>query len=116
MFEEPGSPLGDSNQLHYQHRGHAKYGDIARLFGLQGLSSVNAEFYEPGVEQQARSECSSFKSVVDRDDYIRAASKALNVNMTPLFHFWGINPSDALVEELSSYPSSPAIYLSLIHI
>ncbi len=115
MFEEPGSPLGDSNQLHYQHRGHAKYGDIARLFGLQGLSSVNAEFYEPGVEQQARSECSSFKSVVDRDDYIRAASKALNVNMTPLFHFWGINPSDALAEELSSYPSSPAIYYLLVH-
>ena len=115
MYEEPGAPLEFSEQLRYQHRGHAKYTDIVRLFGLDGLADVHAEFYDAGSEQVATSECSSFKMVVDRDDYIRAASQALNTNMTPLFHFWGINPSTQLADELQSYPASEAIYDLLVH-
>ena len=113
MYEEQSSPLESKNQLQYQPRGWAKYADIAELFGWDALSSVNAQFYKAGLEQSS-SVCSWRGFVVGRDAYIRAASEAIGVNMTPLFHFWGINPSDELAAELQSYPRSPKILARLL--
>jgi hypothetical protein len=97
------APLGDQEMLKYQSRGHAKYGDIARLFGWSGLSAVNGKFYSPGVPQ-ASTVCPGRDFIVGRDEYIRAASEALGVNMAPLFHLWGVNPSPELAAELAAYP------------
>lgn len=113
MYEEEDAPTEDKNQLHYQPRSWAKYGDIARLFGWEGIGSVNGQFYTEGV-QQSSTVCDWRGYVVGRDEYIRAASFALGVNMTPLFHFWGINPSEELIIEMQSYPQSPEIYNLLI--
>jgi hypothetical protein len=108
IYEESDAPLEDTNQLHYQHRGHAKYGDIARLFGMDGLHAVHAQFYQMGQEQSS-TVCNWRPFVIGRDEYIQAASDAIGVNMAPLLHFWGIKPSEQLISDLSSYPKSQEI-------
>jgi len=108
MIYDESAPMDDKEMLKYQPRSWAKYGDIARLFGWAGLASVNGQFYQAGVEQTS-TVCPWRPFVVGRDEYIRAASEALGVNMAPLFHFWGINPSPELADELSSLPNSPEI-------
>ncbi len=108
MYEDDDAPLEESEMLRYQSRSWAKYAEIAHLFGWDALSAVNGRFYEPGVEQTSNV-CDRRGFVVGRDDYIRAATEALGFNMTPLFHFWGINPSEELAQELEYYPQSPEI-------
>jgi hypothetical protein len=114
MYLDDAAPLEETEQLRYQHRGHAKYAEIARLFGWEGLSAVNAKFYIADQEQVSNV-CEWRPFVVGRDDYIRAASEALGVNMTPLFHFWGINPSPELAQEMQKYPVSKKIYQQLLY-
>ncbi len=109
MYEDIDAQLDDNNQLHYQPRSWAKYGDIARLFGWSGLSSVNAVFYSAGVEQQS-TVCDWRPFIVGRDEYIRKASEALGFNMTPLFHFWGINPNEETISTMRQYPESQKVY------
>ncbi|MEM1411884.1 MAG: M60 family metallopeptidase [Pseudomonadota bacterium] len=102
-------PLPDQHQLHYQPRSWAKFGDIARLFGWEGSAAVGAEWYEAG-QAQPDDACEGRPFIVRRDDYIEKASKALGVNMAPLFHFWGIIPSPPLAQRLAAtYPPSPEI-------
>lgn len=108
IYEDETAPLEESEMLRYQHRSWAKYAEIADIFGWEALSKVNAQFYHPGVEQSS-TVCDWRGFVVGRDEYIKAASDALGINMTPLFHFWGINPSPELQEELQAYPQSPEI-------
>lgn len=96
------------NQIAYQHRGHAKYIEIARLFEWQAVYNMNKVFYD---EWRANPELTG---QFERDDMIRNGSQANNVNMAPLFHFWGHIPSAELNEELASLPSSPEIRNRLI--
>ncbi|MCB1608879.1 MAG: M60 family metallopeptidase [Xanthomonadales bacterium] len=101
--------LEDKDQIKYQARGLGNRADIARLFGIGGLGAVNAPFYQPGVPR-AGTACPSRPHIVSRDEYIRAASAALGVNLAPLFHLWGIQPSAALREQLAQeFPPSEAI-------
>ncbi|GLR18803.1 M60 family metallopeptidase [Portibacter lacus] len=108
MYLDDSAPLEESEMLRYQPRSWAKYADIAEIFGWEAISKVNGQFYESGVEQSS-TVCDWRGYVVGRDEYIKAASDALGVNMTPLFHFWGINPSPELAAELQFYPQSPEI-------
>ena len=41
---------------------------------------------------------------LDDDDFIETASAALNMNLAPIFDFWGVPPSPALAERLTQYP------------
>ena len=45
----------------------------------------------------------TFDYEITDDEYIEAASIELNRNMAPLFEFWGIIPTNGLVQTLSSY-------------
>ena len=47
------------------------------------------------------------------DELILAASHSNEVNMIPLFHFWGLQPSQSTIEELKVYPKSDKIYCHL---
>jgi len=109
-------PMDDKDMLKYQFRGWAKYKDIAKLFGLEaGLGKVNGMFYKAG-QQQTGETCSWRPFIVGRDEYIRAASEAIGVNMAPLFHLWGIVPSESLVTELETdYPASIEIAELIIY-
>lgn len=74
----------------YQLKGHAKYVDIARLFGWEGLDqfwySIN-EDYENGIIWS--------KHGSPTDDLIVRWCESVGTDLRPLLHFWGIHPSDA---------------------
>ena len=91
------------NELQYQQRGHLKYMEIAMIWGWEGLGSIHEEFFE---KWQTESE---YNYRVERDEYIQFASEALNSNMAPLFHLWGVIPSEDLVDQLESMPKSDEI-------
>ncbi len=97
------------DQLSYQARGYAKYVDIAALFGgWEALGAIYKTFYDEQVESGIPYDITQPPNIA-RDHFIRNASEALGVNMAPLFHFWGIHPSEELIEELSDYPHSEGI-------
>lgn len=83
------------HMLQYQSRGHAKFADIGRLFGWEVIRNANLAFIQRRIETGQRI------TTVGDDDYIRTMSRANNINLAPLFEFWGILPSDALVQELA---------------
>ena len=78
------------DEFRYQHRGYAKYADIARLYGWDTLTN----FYR---QQQLNcineNDCLGpyFQGV---DDRTLSLSIAAGYDLTPLIHFWGIQPED----------------------
>jgi hypothetical protein len=99
----------DGIQLRYQHRSFAKYGDIAQLFSWEKLGDIHEYFYQEGLITPF------FSNWPEDDTYISAASNQLNTNMAPLFEFWGILPSDNLVETLKNTPVDDKIKDRLLH-
>jgi len=108
MYEDLEAPMDDKIMLQYQARAWAKYADIAYLFGWDALADTNGAFYKVG-EEQSSTVCDWRPFVVGRDEYIVAACEAVQVNMTPLFHFWGINPSPEVMAAMKQYPKSQLI-------
>ena len=99
-----------SGEKAYQLKGHAKYVDIARLFGWEVLNSYwysYNEDYENGVSYSAVG-----------DDLILRLSKHAGFDLRPLLHFWGYHPSnpDALAAAIvaEGLPKSTAVYDLLI--
>ncbi len=88
------------DEIRYQHRGHAKYVEMADLFGWSAFHGMNKVFYDEW------SATINANTVITDDEVIANASAAAGVNMAPLFHFWGLQPSPALAEQLSSMPES----------
>lgn len=103
-----------ATEMMYQHRGHAKYVDIAKLFGWEALtrfwSSVQVD-YTKGIEYP--------KNADPTDSRILRMSRAANVDLTPLLQFWGIQPEkpDALKAQIAQAGLKPsgAIYDRLLH-
>jgi hypothetical protein len=89
-----GNPMDISNQpgdeVKYQHRGYGKYVEIARLFGWEALSdfwhSVNVD-YIAGIDYPENTD--------PTDSRILRMSKAAGADLTPLIHFWGVQPANA---------------------
>ena len=98
----------------YQLKGHAKFVDIARLFGWEVLNdfwySIN-EDYENGIEWS--------KHGTPSDAITLRLSDKAKVDLRPLLHFWGIHPDDpsALAADIgaSNLPPSAKIYDALAH-
>jgi hypothetical protein len=103
-----------SGEKAYQLKGHAKFVDIARLFGWEGLNafwfSINAD-YENGITWSRHGS--------DIDDLILRWCQSVGVDLRPLFHFWGTHPvnADALAAaiEAENLLASAAIYDTLVH-
>lgn len=104
---DPTMPLGICDERRYQMRGGAKYVDIAMLFGWEGLGSVFKVFYDQWTE---RGTFNFGENFILEKELIQAASEGLQINVTPLLHFWGSIPGEDQVQELSSYPNSKLIY------
>ena len=69
----------------YQHQGHADYVEVARLFGWDVL----AEYWKAYMLEAAE------ESPIDNgniDPILLRLSKAVGVDLRPLFHFWGVHP------------------------
>ncbi len=97
-------------ELQYQARGYAKYLDIADIFGgWEAMGKIYKTFYDEqitsGIPQN-----SPHQNEVTRDHFIRNGSEALGYNIAPLMHFWGIHPSEELIDELAEFPLSDEVY------
>ena len=93
----------EGNELMYQQRGHAKYAEIAALFGWDGVGKIHKVYYDRGLEGVA------VNYWIERDEIIVDASNVLNVNMAPLFNIWGFIPSKSVRDQLNDKPLSNAI-------
>ncbi|MHC4736199.1 MAG: M60 family peptidase N-terminal accessory domain-containing protein, partial [Planctomycetota bacterium] len=103
-----------SGEKAYQLKGHAKFVDIAKLFGWETLGafwySINEDF-ENGIYWS--------KHGSDIDDLILRWCESVGVDLRPLFHFWGIHPVDPVALEAAiedqNLPASAEIYDRLVH-
>ena len=99
----------DPNQEYqYQHRGYAKYADIARLFGWDAYTGAyhqeNLDF-EAGVTGPG----ATLAGYGYQARTLRLSIQA-GYDLTPLIHFWGIHPlePDALAAEHSARALGPS--------
>jgi Peptidase M60, enhancin and enhancin-like/N-terminal domain of M60-like peptidases len=81
----------EKNEVRYQQRGYAKYVEIAALFGWAALENFYKE--ENRVADLIPQPASDGLSNVD--SRIFRMSKAAGVDLTPLIHFWGVQPVDS---------------------
>jgi Peptidase M60, enhancin and enhancin-like/N-terminal domain of M60-like peptidases len=87
-----GKPMDISNttkdEVRYQQRGYAKYVEIAALFGWSALDNFykqeNLDFSTPVASD----------GLSGVDSRIFRMSKAAGADLTPLIHFWGVQPVD----------------------
>lgn len=97
----------------YEHKGYAKYVEIANLFGWDAVGdfwkSVNVD-YENGIDYPLTNSDPT-------DSRIIRMSKAARVDLRPLLHFWGVPPLNATNVRNSinaaALPPSGAIYRRL---
>ncbi|MDF3129343.1 M60 family metallopeptidase [Kiritimatiellaeota bacterium B1221] len=113
-----GNPMNISNkpgdEVKYQHRGYAKYVEIVNLFGWEALSrfwhSVHLD-YMKGVTYPRNTD--------PTDSRILRMSKAAGADLTPLIHFWGVQPEspETLAKEMrkAGLRPSEAIHKRLRH-
>ena len=101
-------------EMAYQHRGHGKYVDIAKLYGWDALS----RFWH-SVQVDASQGITYPKNADPADSRILRMSQAAHADLTPLIHFWGVPPEapDRLKSQLTQagLAASPAIYDRLRH-
>ena len=92
------------NELMYQSRGHAKYIEIAALFGWDAVGKINKYYYDLGLDTSVFPDIKAHYP--ERDPFMLQASKSVGINLLPLFHIWGMIPSSNVIEELSTleYP------------
>lgn len=76
-------PMDDWEKA-YQPQGHAKYADIARLFGWGGLNDFWYFYNEKDDQGQSYSTAT--------DSLILQLCKSVGRDLRPLLHFWGIHP------------------------
>jgi hypothetical protein len=102
------------NEVRYQHRGYGKYVEIVNLFGWPALEkfwhSVQLDYLD-GIQYSRNSD--------PTDSRILRMSKAAGADLTPLIHFWGVQPEDARalkkeMKKVKLYPSA-LIYDRLVH-
>ena len=105
-----GNPMditnSEKNEVRYQQRGYAKYVEVAALFGWDKLEAFWAEENRVAVPGKDPS--------TETDSRILRMSIAAGADLTPLIHFWGIQPNNATALKAAisaaNLPSSAAIY------
>lgn len=103
----------EKNQVRYQHRGYGKYVEIVNLFGRQALEgfwhSVQLDYIK-GIKYERNAD--------PTDNRILRMSRLAGADLTPLIHFWGVQPKDtaALEKEMkkNGLKPSPRIYDRLV--
>lgn len=98
------------NEVRYQTRSWARIVEIAALYGWDAVGAIHKAFYDRGVAQG-----SPINYGLEDDDFIEKASAALNLNLGPIFDFWGVPPSRELTQRLSQYPPPDRFRARLEH-
>ena len=95
----------------YQLKGHAKFVDIARLFGWSGLNAYWASFVQD--------EENGVTSPSDTDGMLLRLCQCVGKDIRPLFHFWGLPPQNPTTLgnaiAAAGIPSSPEIRDRLLY-
>ena len=76
----------EKNEVRYQQRGYAKYVEVAALLGWDKLEAFWAEENRVAVLGKDPSS--------ETDSRILRMSIAAKVDLTPLIHFWGVQPNN----------------------
>nr|WP_158231438.1 M60 family peptidase N-terminal accessory domain-containing protein [Gaetbulibacter sp. 4G1] len=103
-------PMAKS-QYDYQRRGAGYWYDMFALYGFESVGNIHKEFYNLWASG-ADTDYYRYKSI---DEYIGAAAAGNNKNLTPLFHFWGMQATPSQVTNLASYPEGCEIYNRLMY-
>ncbi|HSP42137.1 MAG TPA: Ig-like domain-containing protein [Luteolibacter sp.] len=100
-----------SGEKSYQLKGHAKFVDIARLFGWEVLG----DYWRSFMEDQANGIATSTAT----DALLLRLCRNVGRDIRPLFHFWGIHPQNnaslATTLAAENILPSPEIYDLLHH-
>lgn len=95
----------------YQLKGHAKFVDIARLFGWEVLGDYWRSFMED--------DANGISFSTGTDALLLRLSRNVGRDIRPLFHFWGIHPENnaslAATFAAENILPSPEIYDLLLH-
>ncbi|CAL2057062.1 M60 family peptidase N-terminal accessory domain-containing protein [Tenacibaculum sp. 190524A05c] len=93
------------DEISYQIRGAMKWHEIATVYDYETLGEIQKVFYDEWAKNNSNDP--SNPGSITREELIRAATEATEINLTPLLHFWGYIPEEELREELDSF--SPSI-------
>lgn len=115
-----GNPMGfdpttdfEPIETSYQARGHAKYLDLADIYGSwDALAKIYETYY---LDDLASGTPPDTQIEVPHDDFLQRGSEALQCNLASLFHFWGVHPSDSLASELSRLPVCDGAAERIVH-
>lgn len=98
----------------YQWKGHAKYVEIARLFGWAVLDN-----YWKSFNDEVAAGTFKGKHAYSNDEITIRKCRAAGVDLRPLVRFWGIHENDAetLAAQVAAeaLPASAKIYDTLLH-
>jgi len=109
-FSPRNSPM-DAGEKAYQLKGHAKFVDIAKLYGWDCLGNYWRSFM--------LDEAAGLPTPTDTDALLLRLSRHVGKDIRPLFHFWGVFPENpnALAAALAAenIPPDIAIRDRLLH-
>lgn len=99
----------EKNEVRYQQRGYAKYAEIAALFGWDKLE----KFYLEENRVYRGEAVDAGKALSKTDSRILRMSIAAGVDLAPLIHFWGVQPSnpDALKTAVAAANLKPSVLI-----
>jgi autotransporter-associated beta strand protein len=111
-------PMQDGEK-DYQHKGHAKWMDIARIYATPSNPNAGWEKLDAYWRSFMLDDANNVSYGKGTDDYLLRLSRAVGKDIRPLFHFWGIHPQNpsALAAALAAENllPDPAIKNKLLH-
>jgi hypothetical protein len=100
-----------TSEKSYQLKGHAKFADIARMFGWDGLGAYWRSFMQD--------DANGVSYTTNTDALLLRLCRHVGRDLRPLFHFWGVFPQNnttlAAALAAENIPPSPEIFLLLHH-
>ncbi len=109
-FSPREAPMATAEKA-YQLKGHAKFVELARLYGWDKLGAFWRSFLED-ID-------AGIPYATDNDSLQLRLAKNIGWDTRPLFHFWGLPPVDsnalAAAFAANGLPPSPEIYDLLVH-
>jgi hypothetical protein len=90
----------------YQLKGHAKFADVARMFGWQAVNDYYAGMVADDVDKD---------STESEDQMIDRLSDAADVDIRPLLHFWGVHPGAGATGSLNHRESIEIYHLLMAY-
>jgi hypothetical protein len=86
-------PMQDGEK-DYQHKGHAKWMDIARIYATPSNPNAGWEKLDAYWRSFMLDDANNVPYGNGTDDYLLRLSRAVGKDIRPLFHFWGIHPQN----------------------